>query len=95
MPEAKVKDPWMLLGLTKQATVTEIKARWRQLASQHHPDRGGDPAVFHQYRTAADKALGVAEERERECPACLGKGKVQKRGIFLTCEACMGSGERS
>jgi len=34
------------LGLPADADPQTIKARWRQLSLVHHPDRGGDPAVF-------------------------------------------------
>ena len=32
-----------VLGLPPNATRQQIKRRYRVLAKQHHPDRGGDP----------------------------------------------------
>ena len=32
-----------ILGLPPNATPQQIKRRYRTLAKQHHPDRGGDP----------------------------------------------------
>ena len=32
-----------VLGLPPNATLQQIKRRYRTLAKQHHPDRGGDP----------------------------------------------------
>jgi len=32
-----------VLGLPPNATPEQIKRRYRNLAKQHHPDRGGDP----------------------------------------------------
>jgi curved DNA-binding protein CbpA len=32
-----------VLGLSPNATPQQIKRRYRTLAKQHHPDRGGDP----------------------------------------------------
>jgi hypothetical protein len=32
-----------VLGLPPNATPQQIKRRYRTLAKQHHPDRGGDP----------------------------------------------------
>ena len=32
-----------VLGLSPTATPQQIKRRYRALAKQHHPDRGGDP----------------------------------------------------
>jgi curved DNA-binding protein CbpA len=46
-----------VLGLHRGATVEEIKARFRELALQHHPDRGGDAAAFQRVKDAYDSAL--------------------------------------
>lgn len=47
-----------ILGVAKNATPDEIKKSYRKLASQHHPDKGGDTAKFQQieeaYRTLSD-----------------------------------------
>ncbi len=32
-------DPYAELGLTSEATSTQLKRRWRELAREHHPDR--------------------------------------------------------
>lgn len=43
-------DPFAILGLAASAELTddEVRAAWRRVAAQTHPDRadGGDPAVF-------------------------------------------------
>ena len=47
-----------ILGLSKSATLEEIKAKYKSLAQQHHPDKGGDPDLFkkikHAYEVLSD-----------------------------------------
>lgn len=39
-------DPYEVLGVPRGIADDALKRRWRELAREHHPDRGGDPAVF-------------------------------------------------
>ena len=41
-----------ILGVSKDATFEEIKAKYKSLAQQHHPDKGGDPEVFKRIKNA-------------------------------------------
>ncbi len=38
-------DHWGVLGISK-STRAALDARYRELALQHHPDRGGDPTIM-------------------------------------------------
>lgn len=42
------------LGVPDKATPDEIKKAYRRLASQHHPDKGGDTKKFQEIQTAYD-----------------------------------------
>jgi len=41
-----------VLGLAADADLDDAQRRYRELAMQHHPDRGGDPARFQAIREA-------------------------------------------
>jgi curved DNA-binding protein len=43
-----------ILGVAKEATADEIKRAYRKLASQHHPDKGGDKSKFQEIQAAYD-----------------------------------------
>jgi curved DNA-binding protein CbpA len=46
------KNLYDILGLSKNATFEEIKAKYKSLAQQHHPDKGGDPELFKEIKNA-------------------------------------------
>ena len=47
-----MKDYYQILGVTRSATADEIKVAYRRLASQHHPDKGGDKERFQEIQQA-------------------------------------------
>lgn len=47
-----MKNYYNILGVTNQATPDQIKQAYRKLASQHHPDKGGDTAKFQEIQEA-------------------------------------------
>ena len=55
-------DHYAALGVPRTATADEIKRAFRRLASQHHPDKGGDTQKF-QAIQAAYATLGDEQKR--------------------------------
>lgn len=45
-------NPYNILDLPSSATNEEIKQKYRSLAQQHHPDKGGDPEKFKEINLA-------------------------------------------
>jgi len=43
-----------ILGVSENVTPDELKKAYRKLASQHHPDKGGDTKRFQEIQTAYD-----------------------------------------
>lgn len=48
-------DPYKILGVERGATPEQVKAAYRKLASQHHPDKGGDTARFQEIQAAYEQ----------------------------------------
>ena len=55
-------DPYAVLEVSPTATDAEIKAAYRRLVKQHHPDAGGDDQRMLALN-AAWEVLGDAERR--------------------------------
>ena len=55
-------DPYVTLGVDEMSTDKEIKVAYRKLSLKHHPDKGGDAAVFKQVSRAYE-VLSDGEKR--------------------------------
>lgn len=55
-------DLYATLGVSKTAGPDEIKKAYRKLASKHHPDKGGDTAMFQKIEEAY-RILGDPQKR--------------------------------
>lgn len=63
-----MSDHYATLGVARTASQDEIKRAYRKLASQHHPDRGGDTARFQQIQAAYDVLGDAAKRAEYDNP---------------------------
>ena len=71
------RDPYAVLGVSRLASGAEIKAAYRALVKQHHPDAGGDATTILELN-AAWEVLGDQEARRRHDRG-RGAGSVQPR----------------
>ena len=61
------------LGLSPRCTFDEIKQRYRALAQQHHPDKGGDENVFKKIKLAYEVLSDPSRRAEYDAT-----GKIQE-----------------
>ncbi len=69
MPPGPAADPYRVLGITPDASVTQLRVAWRRVVKTAHPDVGGDPATFRELQQAfallSDPERRAAHDRER------------------------------
>ena len=83
------------------ATEADIKAKFKQLLHEVHPDSAvGESAMagplIMKYKEARDKLLANAEMRSAlvDCAKCNGTGEMKTRqGGLIKCTTCGGEGE--
>ncbi|MEB3327015.1 MAG: J domain-containing protein [Synechococcus sp.] len=63
-PALAAADPYRVLGVSPAASAAEIKAAYRALVKQHHPDAGGDASTILELN-AAWEVLRNSERRSR------------------------------
>lgn len=78
--EQSVKDYYEILGVAKDASADDIKMAFRKIASENHPDRGGNEERFKQaseaYKTLSD------EKKRAEYDKC----DSTNRGVSVVCQ---------
>ena len=76
--------PHEILGIAIDAPKDEIRRAYKRLAHKHHPDRGGDPAMFDQVNKA------YKSMNSEQCPLCNGSGLVEVHtGAFVRKTKCL------
>jgi curved DNA-binding protein len=63
-----MQNPYQTLGVDHNATADEIKRAYRKLASQHHPDKGGDKARFQEVQAAYDALTNPQRQQGSQSP---------------------------
>jgi len=59
LPDPDAREWWEELNVSRMASNEEIRKAYIQLAKQHHPDAGGDAAMFDRVQKAYDLAMGI------------------------------------
>jgi hypothetical protein len=62
------KDPYRVLGVSPDSTLDEVRARYREAALLHHPDRGGSVQKMAEINLAFERITG---HQERHAKAAL------------------------
>ena len=65
------------LGVQRNAGVDDIKKAYRNLAREHHPDKGGDPEKFKEIQEAHEI---LSDERRRQVYDATGSTNEQTQG---------------
>lgn len=76
-----MQNPYQTLGVERNASPDEIKRAYRKLASQHHPDKGGDKNKFQDIQQAYDMLTDPRKRSAFDNPAGPGFG-FQSAGPF-------------
>ena len=61
-------DHYKILGVDKTASPDDIKKAYRKLASQHHPDKGGNTAMFQRIQAAYDTLSDPVKRQQYDNP---------------------------
>jgi DnaJ-like protein len=71
------QDPYRVLGVSPSDSPEAVRARFRELALERHPDRGGSEAKMRELNLAYEKIL---RHRQRKRIEALEAGSGQVRG---------------
>jgi DnaJ-class molecular chaperone len=72
-----MRDPYSVLGVTKTASLAEIKKAFRKLAKQYHPDQNKDPKAAEKFAEVNSAYEIVGDETKR---AQFDRGEIDAEG---------------
>lgn len=70
-----MKDYYNILGVQPNASEDEIRSAYKKLAMKHHPDRGGDQAVFQEVQEAYSTLTDSEKRQQWEHQRSFGSGQ--------------------
>ena len=75
------QDYYELLGVSREASATEIKAAYRKAALQHHPDRNpGDAKAEETFKAVSEAYEVLSDEKKKEIYDRFGHEGLSGRG---------------
>ena len=74
-------DHYQTLGVNRTASPDELKRAYRRLASQHHPDKGGDKARFQEIEEAYRTLSDPTKRQQHDNPSPFGHAGVGQHGF--------------
>ncbi|QDH17167.1 DnaJ C-terminal domain-containing protein [Swingsia samuiensis] len=79
-----MKDPYSVLGVSKNATDKEIRSAYRKLAKKYHPDHNPDSKEAEEQFKAVGQAYNIIGDKEKRARFDRGEidGEGQERGPF-------------
>ncbi len=69
-----MNDHYQTLGVERNASPDEIKKAYRRMAGQHHPDKGGDTAMFQKVEEAYRVLSDPQQKQQYDNPNPFGQG---------------------
>src|SRR5579871_5174709 len=79
MSNASSRDFYEVLGVQKGASKEDIKAAYRKLALQYHPDRNKDPGAEEKFKEISEAYAVLSDEGKRQQYDTYGKEGVYQR----------------
>ena len=78
-----MKNHYDTLGVSETASDKDIKSAFRKLAGQHHPDKGGDEALFKEVNEAYDTLKNTEKRQEYDAVRKYGGGRGENFNVNL------------
>jgi molecular chaperone DnaJ len=79
MSSASSRDFYEVLGVPKEASKDDIKAAYRKLALQYHPDKNKDPGAEEKFKQISEAYAVLSDDEKRKQYDTYGKEGVYQR----------------